>query len=163
MDWQLLMDWIVLLPAVSCALLILSYFLLFPRTLAEVIELFRSGSVIPVKFRKRFVIAAACAVVGMAGQMATFWWVAGHRAIFFFAMVLFLFIAFCLRLICIDFESMKTWSRSHTLWSSHSSFSGLPFPKLPGIVRPRPLKSAVGQSHRTKAANSFARCPLYLQ
>lgn len=92
MDWQLLMDWIVLLPAVSCALLILSYFLLFPRTLAEVIELFRSGSVIPVKFRKRFVIAAACAVVGMAGQMATFWWVASHRAIFFFAMVLFLFI-----------------------------------------------------------------------
>jgi hypothetical protein len=92
MDWQLFMDWIVLLPLLSGALLVLSPFLLFPRTLAEMIDLLRSGSAIPVKFRKRFIISAAGCVLGMAGLMATLSWLAGYPAIFIFAMVLFPFI-----------------------------------------------------------------------
>jgi hypothetical protein len=67
MDWQLFMDLALLLQALSGALLIFSYLLLLPRTLAEMIDLVRSGSAIPVKFRKRFIISAGCSVAGIVG------------------------------------------------------------------------------------------------
>jgi hypothetical protein len=70
---------------VSETLLVLSWALLRPRTLAEVTELFISGSVLSRRLWRRFVIAAACYTLSLIIFLSFFW--AHHSYRFAIALV----------------------------------------------------------------------------